>query len=125
MAVFVLAFSVFATVSGPAAAWKPELIEREREIAEALAAGPTTIRGQAGIYVLTSAGFELVRDSGNGFHCLVERSQPGAFEPQCFDAEGSSTLLQQVPEQLRRLKDSKAPSVGSMVRDLIDEWGIY
>jgi hypothetical protein len=31
--------------------------------------------------------------SRNGFHCLVGRDWPGAFEPQCFDAEGSETLL--------------------------------
>ena len=79
-----------------AASWKPGLMDRAEEIAEALAAGPETIRGDAGIYVLTTGGFELARQSGNGFHCLVERSQPDAFEPQCFDAEGSSTLLQQV-----------------------------
>ncbi len=76
--------------------WKPELMPREQEVASALAAGPAAIREAAGVYVLTATGFELVRDSSNGFHCLVERSQIEAFEPQCFDAEGSDTLLQQV-----------------------------
>ena len=79
-----------------AAAWKPEPLPRDQEIAAALEAGPAAIREEAGVYVLTAAGFELARESGNGFHCLVGRSQPDAFEPQCFDAVGSATLLEQV-----------------------------
>ena len=92
----ILLLAAQAPTESSAASWKPELMDKKQEIAEALAAGPETVRGNAGVYVLTTAGFELVRESGNGFHCLVERSQPGAFEPQCFDAEGSTTLLQQV-----------------------------
>lgn len=76
--------------------WKPELMPREQEIAAALAAGPAAIRDGAGLYLLTATGFELARPSSNGFHCLVERSRPEAFEPQCFDSEGSATLLEQV-----------------------------
>ena len=79
-----------------AAVWKPEPLPRDQEIAAALEAGPAAIREEAGVYVLTAAGFELARESGNGFHCLVGRSQPDAFEPQCFDAVGSATLLEQV-----------------------------
>jgi hypothetical protein len=69
-------------------------LSRDAEIAAALAAGPASIRDGAGVYVTTPSGFELARASTNGFHCLVERSFPGAFEPQCFDAEGSRTLMQ-------------------------------
>jgi len=77
-----------------AEAWKPALLPRDAEIRAALAAGPSAIADAAGVYVLTAHGFELARPSTNGFHCLVERSFPTAFEPQCFDAEGSKTLLQ-------------------------------
>jgi hypothetical protein len=76
------------------AAWKPELLPPEREMAAALTAGPPAVAEGAGIYLLGESGFRLARPSHNGFHCLVERSWPGAFEPQCFDAEGSETLLQ-------------------------------
>jgi hypothetical protein len=76
-------------------AFRPELLPREREIAAALDAGPEAIRDAAGIYVLGARGFELARPSRNGFHCLVTRTLPTAFEPQCFDAEGSATTLQE------------------------------
>jgi hypothetical protein len=76
--------------------WRPELMPRGEEIAEALAAGPASIREQAGVYVLTDTGYELVRESANGFHCLVGRGGPEEFEPMCFDAEGSATLLHEV-----------------------------
>lgn len=69
-------------------------LPRDAEMRAALAAGPPAIAAGAGVYVLTATGYELARASTNGFHCLVERSFPGAFEPQCFDAEGSRTLLQ-------------------------------
>lgn len=76
-----------------AAGWKPALMDADEEMREALAAGPEAIRAEAGVYLLTETGFDLARPSGNGFHCIVGRSQPESFEPQCFDAEGSETLL--------------------------------
>lgn len=79
-----------------AAGWKPEPLEHSREISEALAACPETLRDRAGVYTLTPQGYQLVRKSTNGFHAMISRSQPGAFEPQCLDAEGSATLLEQI-----------------------------
>ncbi len=76
--------------------WKPDLLPREREVAAALSAGPKAIFGSAGVYALGERGFELVRESRDGFHCLVQRSHPGAFEPQCLDAEGSRTVLRAI-----------------------------
>ena len=73
--------------------WKPEPLEREEELAAALEAGPPGIQAEAGVYVLTDSGYELARESRNGFHCIVQRSFPDTFEPQCLDAEGSATLL--------------------------------
>jgi len=87
-------FAVVAPLAGES--WKPDSMPREAEIRAALAAGPPNLRAEAGVYVLGATGFELARESSNGFHCLVERSHPGAFEPQCFDAEGSRTLLRAV-----------------------------
>jgi len=96
MVMIVTATMAGATVGEGAEVWKPELMDRAVELREALAAGPPAIQGEAGVYVLTGRGYELVRESGNNFHCIVSRSQPDAFEPQCLDAEGSATLLQQI-----------------------------
>jgi hypothetical protein len=76
------------------AQWKPEPLERALEIEAALEACPPVLRDGAGVYALTPTGYELARPSGNGFHAIVERSQPGAFEPECLDAEGSATTLE-------------------------------
>lgn len=79
-----------------AADWRPEPMDHDLEVEEALAAGPQVIRDRAGVYVLTDRGYELARASTNGFHCIIGRSQAEAYEPQCFDAEGSATLLAQL-----------------------------
>ena len=89
--------------------WKPDLMDRDLEIDEALAAGPETIRESAGAYVLTASGYELARQSDNGFHCIVGRSQRDSYEPQCFDAEGSETLLKQVLLRGRLQMSGEAP----------------
>lgn len=85
-------------ICAPAVAegWQPELMDRQTEMREALAAGPESIREGAGVYLLTAEGYRLDRPSSNGFHCVVGRSQPESFEPQCLDAEGSRTLLEQI-----------------------------
>jgi hypothetical protein len=121
---------VLALVAAPAAllppfaqaaeSWSPELMPRDEEIAAALEAGPPTVREAAGVYLLTAAGFERVRDSRNGFNCLVERSQPGAFEPQCFDAEGSATLLPGVLLAARLRMAGSSP--GEVARAVGEAW---
>jgi hypothetical protein len=90
-----VACGLVAAATATAADRPPELLDPALEIEEALAAGPPAIREEAGVYILTASGYTLARQSRNGFHCLVGRSQPDAFEPQCFDAEGSATLLEQ------------------------------
>jgi hypothetical protein len=71
----------------------PPLLVESQETAAALEAAPEHLRPDAGVYVLDSMGYRRVRASRNGFNCLIERDLPGAFEPRCFDAEGSATLL--------------------------------
>lgn len=71
----------------------PPLLIESQETAAALEAAPEHLRPDAGVYVLDSTGYRRVRASRNGFNCLIERELPGAFEPRCFDAEGSATLL--------------------------------
>lgn len=77
-------------------AGSPEPLPREQEVAAALEAGPASIAEDAGVYALEASGYVQVRPSGNGFHCLVGRSAPGSFEPQCFDEEGSATILREL-----------------------------
>jgi hypothetical protein len=100
------------------AAWKPEPLPRDREVAAALSAGPPGVTEGAGVYVLTDKGYVLDRPSRNGFHCLVGRDQPGTFEPQCFDAEGSETLLQAVLLAAeRRMRGDDPVAVARAVAD--------
>jgi len=100
LALLALLAALVAARSAPAedtaTRWKPELLPRDEEIAAALSAGPKAIAEGAGILALGAEGFVRVRDSSNGFECLVERSAPGAFEPQCLDEEGSRTILRSI-----------------------------
>jgi len=71
----------------------PPIMVESEEITAALEAAPLHLRKESGVFVLGGMGYRRVRDSRNGFNCLVQRDLPGAFEPRCFDAEGSATLL--------------------------------
>ena len=74
----------------------PELLPREKEIALALSAAPEHLRDGAGVYVLERNGFVKVRDSRNGFTCIVNRDHPLNQKPVCFDAEGTATILPKI-----------------------------
>jgi hypothetical protein len=63
------------------------------EIAIALSAAPEQLRADAGVYVLRASGFARVRESHNGFTCLINRELPASFEPECFDAEGAASIV--------------------------------
>ena len=70
---------------------------REQQIALAESAAPAEVSSKATVYVLGPKGFEKAREGTNGFSCIVTRhfAKPTetTIEPQCFDAEGSRTLL--------------------------------
>jgi hypothetical protein len=70
---------------------------REQQIALAESAAPAEVSSKATIYVLGPKGYEKVREGTNGFSCFVSRHfvkpTETTIEPQCFDAEGSRTLL--------------------------------
>jgi hypothetical protein len=74
----------------------PDLLSREKEIALALSAAPEHLRNGAGVYVLERSGFVKVRDSANGFTCIVNRDHPLNQKPVCFDAEGTATILPKI-----------------------------
>jgi hypothetical protein len=66
---------------------------RQRQIELAASAAPAEASSKAAIYVLGSHGYEKVREGSNGFSCLVGREYVTTQEPECFDAEGSQTIL--------------------------------
>ena len=70
---------------------------REQQIVLAESAAPAEVSSKATVYVLGSKGYEKAREGTNGFSCLVGRHfvkpTETTIEPQCFDAEGSRTLL--------------------------------
>src|SRR5579862_4919011 len=70
---------------------------RDQQITLAESAAPAEVSSKATIYVLGPKGYEKAREGTNGFSCFVGRHfvKPAetTIEPQCFDAEGSRTLL--------------------------------
>lgn len=90
---YLLAALPLTALALPAQKDFPPLLVESQETAAALEAAPEHLRPDAGVYVLDSTGYRRVRASRNGFNCLIQRDIPGAFEPRCFDVEGSATLL--------------------------------
>ena len=74
----------------------PELLPREKEIELALSAAPEHLRRGAAVYVLERNGFVKVRNSTNGFTCIVNRDHPLNQKPICFDSEGTATILPKI-----------------------------
>jgi hypothetical protein len=74
----------------------PQLLSRAEEIALALSAAPEHLRKGAAVYALEKNGYVLVRESLNGFTCIVNRDHPLNIKPTCYDAEGTATILPKV-----------------------------
>ena len=85
------------------------LMDRDQEIATALRSAPPELRGSAGVYVLDQHGFVKVRESRNGFNCLIER-RGNHLSPMCYDAEGSRTTLQATLQRGELLMQGLDPS---------------
>jgi hypothetical protein len=62
------------------------------QIALAESAGPP-VAAAAAIYVLGTKGYTTAREGTNGFTCLVSRERPDTLEPECFDGEGTATVV--------------------------------
>lgn len=69
------------------------LMDQATETRMALSAAPEYLRQRAGVYVLAKEGFRKLRESENGFNCLVERQGVNGKAPVCYDEEGSATTL--------------------------------
>lgn len=74
-------------------------ISKECEMALATSAAPKHMREAAGIYVLGASGYERVRESGNGYECIVERNHHSSIVPQCFDASAVKANLQVILDE--------------------------
>jgi hypothetical protein len=95
----------------------PEIFPRDKEVQLALSAAPEHLRERAGVYALETAGFVKVRDSRNGFTCIVNRDDPRNLKPTCYDAEGTATILPKilfVGELL--MKGTPLPEINDAVR---------
>ncbi|MGH9442714.1 MAG: hypothetical protein ACRD16_10620 [Thermoanaerobaculia bacterium] len=95
----------------------PEVFPREKEVRMALSAAPEHLRDRAGVYALEKDGFVKVRDSQNGFTCIVNRDHPLNLKPTCYDAEGTATILPKVlfvGELL--MKGTPLPEISAEVR---------
>jgi hypothetical protein len=84
-------------------------MDRDKEIALALSACPSTVANGAGVYVLGKTGYEKARDTQNGFVAIVGHALPTSQEPQCMDAEGVKTHLPRLFTQARLRAEGKTP----------------
>jgi hypothetical protein len=62
------------------------------QIALAESAGPPVAK-DAAILVLGTRGYTRARNGRNGFTCLISRERPDTLEPECFDVEGTATVV--------------------------------
>lgn len=78
-----------------------DAIPQNLEVKLALSALPPYLRPDATVYVLDPAkGYKLERKGSNDFSCFVERTdwvradfRKDLFVPECFDAEGTKTIV--------------------------------
>src|SRR5215213_2560782 len=63
------------------------------QVALAESAAPPPVAHAAAVFVLGPKGYKKVRDGSNGFTCLISRQRRDTLEPECFDAEGTATVV--------------------------------
>jgi hypothetical protein len=104
---------------------------RDQQIALAESAAPAEVSSKATVYVLGPKGYEKAREGTNGFSCFVGRHfvKPAetTIEPQCFDAEGSRTLLlvYMHGEELRTNGKSEAEIKADIANGYKEGWYQY
>ena len=87
------------------------------QIALAESAGPP-VGADAAIFVLGTNGYTKARDGRNGFTCLVSRQRRDTLEPECFDAEGTATV---VPVRMFVEQQRAAGTADSRIDALVEE----
>ncbi len=73
-----------------------EVLPLEEETRLALSAAPEHLRDGAGVVALTADGFVTVRETRNGFTCVVNRDHPLNRKPTCYDPAGTAAILPKV-----------------------------
>lgn len=91
-----LVISPLAARPGEGAKAAVEILPLEQETRLALSAAPEHLRAGAEVVALTKTGCVTVRESTNGFTCVVNRDHPLSRKPTCYDAEGAATILPKV-----------------------------
>jgi len=72
---------------------EPRPLTESCEFALALSGAPDHLQEEAGVYVLKQTGFEKVRESRNGFNCIVERNHSESIIPICFGSASTDANL--------------------------------
>ena len=85
------------------------LMDRQREIALALSACPSSVAGKASVYVLEKSGYVKVREGQNGFTAIVGHLFPTSVEPLCMNAESTRTRLPLVLKVAELRAQGKSP----------------
>jgi hypothetical protein len=92
-AVAIIALACKPALASETASGLPPLMPEPQEIETALEGAPPHLRDEAGVYVLKASGYVRVRETRNGFNCLLAREWSRSFEPTCFDSEGTASIL--------------------------------
>jgi hypothetical protein len=101
--------SAMAQSSQTAGSQTPPLMDRQKEIALALSACPSSVSSKAAVYVLNKSGYVQVRESQSGFTAIVQHSLLTSQEPQCMDAEGTRTFLPRMLKVAELRAQGKSP----------------
>jgi hypothetical protein len=124
----VLLVSIQITVRGQSPKYPPlsqYMMPQEAEISLARSAAPTNISDPATIKVLTTAGYQVVREGDNGFVCMVLRGwsaptytpaqfrdlvyDPAVHAPICFNPVAARTVLPYYEMRSKLAMEGKTP----------------
>ena len=75
------------------------LLPADEEAVLARTAAEPDISAEATVWVLTRHGYVLHSQGTNGWTCMVERDHPESLAPQCYDPEGTRTIVPGVHRQ--------------------------
>lgn len=89
-------FAIASYGSIASASTKPDILPLACETSLALSAAPDYLRAKAGIIILSQTGYETVRESENGFTCIVNRDDPRVLKPTCFDRIGTQSVIPKI-----------------------------
>ncbi len=91
LALFLVPAAIAAQQDPPPTA--PMNLSRADEIRYAKSAAPAEISKDAKVWVLENGRYVVAEPGTSGIACVVARSSPTSFEPQCGDAEADATVL--------------------------------